>query len=290
MEIRVLRYFLAIIKEGGITQAANSLHLTQPTISRQIKELEEELGKQLFIRHKKGQIELTQEGLLLQNRAEEIIAMVDKTENDFRYLTDIIEGDVYIGGAESHIFRHIAIIAKQLQEQYPNVRYHLSSGNAEDITSLLDKGLLDFALIVHPRQLPHYHYQKLPSQDIWGVILPTTDPLAQKDSIALEDIQDLPLILSRQALTKTQSDNQLVNWLGNLNQLNIVTTFNLSYNALFMVEEGLGYLIGFDQLTYNPNLTFRPLDPLLTSDHYLVWKKDKVFSAAAQLFLEKLQG
>lgn len=133
--------------------------------------------------------------------------------------------------------------------------------------------LSQYALIVHTRQLPHYHYQKLPSHDIWGVILPTTDPLAQKDSTALEDIQHLPLILSRQVLTKTQSDNQLVNWLGDLNQLNIVTTFNLSYNALFMIEEGLGYLIGFDQLTYNPNLTFRPLEPLLTSDHYFVGKK-----------------
>ncbi|WP_161980729.1 LysR family transcriptional regulator [Streptococcus sp. S784/96/1] len=290
MDIRVLRYFLAIIKEGGITQAANSLHLTQPTISRQIKELEEELGKQLFIRHKKGQIELTQEGRLLQNRAEEIIAMVDKTENDFRYLTDKIEGDIYIGGAESYIFSHIATIAKQLQKEYPKIRYHLSSGNAEDMTALLDKGLLDFALVVHPRQLPHYHYQKLPSQDIWGIILPKTDKLAQKTSIRLEDIQTLPLIVSRQALTKTHSDNQLITWLGDLNQLTIITTFNLSYNALFMVEAGLGYMIGFDHLTYNPNLTFRPLDPLLTSDHYLVWKKGKVFSAAAQLFLEKLQG
>lgn len=288
MEIRVLRYFLAIIKEGGITQAANSLHITQPTISRQIKELEDELGKQLFIRHKKGQIELTQEGLMLQNRAEEIIAMVDKTESDFRYLSDMIEGDIYIGGAESQAFSHIAQLTKTIQSHYPKIYYHLSSGNAEDIMGLLDKGLLDFALVVHPRKLPRYHYAKMPYQDTWGLLMPTRDPLAQKKGITLEDIASLPLILSRQAITRTQSDSQLMTWLGDTDSLNIVATFNLGYNALHLVEAGLGYMISFDQLTHNPNLAFRPLEPLLTSDHYLVWKKDKVFSSAAQLFLEQL--
>lgn len=288
MEIRVLRYFLAIVKEGGITQAATSLYVSQPTISRQIKDLEKELGKQLFIRHKKGQIELTQEGLLLQNRAEEIISMVDKTENDFRYLTDIIEGDIYIGGGETQAFSKIANVAKSLNLKYPKLRYHLSSGNAEDIMAQIDKGLLDFAIVAHPKQSPRYHYLKLPYQDVWGVILPRTDNLSDKKSISFRDLQNKPLILSRQALQKTHSDNQLLDWLGETKNLDIVATFNLVFNALFLVEEGLGYMIAFNELTHKEDLTFRPLDPLLTSEHYLVWKKDKIFSAAAQVFVESL--
>lgn len=286
MEIRVLRYFLAIIKEGGITQAATSLYISQPTISRQIKDLEDELGKQLFIRHKKGQIELTQEGLLLQNRAEEIISMVDKTENDFRYLTDIIEGDIYIGGGETHAFSKIAKVAKMLNKKYPKLRYHLSSGNAEDIMGQIDKGLLDFAIIAHPKQSQRYNYLKLSYQDIWGVVLPKNDKLAEKKNIEIRDLQGKSLILSRQALQKTQSDNQLLDWLGETKNLNIIATFNLVFNALFLVEEGMGYMIAFDELTNKDNLTFRPLYPSLKSDHYLVWKKDKVLSAAAQLFID----
>lgn len=181
MEIRVLRYFLAVAREESITAAANFLHLTQPTLSRQIHDLEEELGQQLLIR-KSHRVLLTPEGMLLRKRAEEIIAMVDKTEAEFNSLENTISGDVYIGSGETQTIRHIAEIIRQLKEEYPAIHYHIHSGNAQDITDRLDKGLLDFGVLIQPADIAKYDSLHLPGKDVWGVIMRKDSPLAAKDA------------------------------------------------------------------------------------------------------------
>lgn len=291
MEIRVLKYFLVVAREGSITKAANSLHLTQPTLSRQLKDFENELGQKLFIRGSHN-ITLTQEGILLRKRAEEIIEMVDKTEAEFRSIKDIISGDIYIGGGETESIKYIAEIIKGLQSEYPNIKYHIYSGNAEDVTERLDKGLLDFGVLIQPKDLSKYDYVTLPSKDVWGVIMRKDSPLANKNEIKINDLLSLPLICSRQNINNF-TQNEYFNWFGdNLKKLNIVATYNLIYNASLMVEAGIGYAIGLDKLVNISNessLCFRPLSPKLESGLDIVWKKNQIFSPAAKLFLEKIK-
>ena len=170
MEFRVLRYFLTVAREGNITRAADFLHVTQPTLSRQLKDLEQELGKKLFIRSSHSII-LTDEGMLLRNRAEEIVNMMDKLEAEFSSMEETIGGDVYIGGGETEAMKHIARVAKDVQVRYPNIRYHLYSGNEEDITERLDKGLLDFGILIQPADISKYNYINIPAKDVWGVVM-----------------------------------------------------------------------------------------------------------------------
>lgn len=291
MEIRVLRYFLTVAREGNITAAANYLHLTQPTLSRQIKDLEDELGQQLLIR-KSRRVILTPEGMLLRKRAEEIISMVDKTEAEFSSMDNTISGDIYIGGGETQAIKLIANIMKELSNEYPGIRYHLYSGNAPDVTDRLDKGLLDFGLLIQPADLTKYDYLNLPEKDSWGVIMRQDSPLAEKEYIEKEDLLKLPLICSRQVVQLKGYGNQFAEWFGeDYKKLNIVTTFNLIYNATIMVETGLGYAITIDKLinTKDSSLCFRPLKPKLESRLNIIWKKYQVFSPAAELFLQRLR-
>ena len=292
MEIRVLRYFLAIAREGSITNAANSLHVTAPTLSRQIKDLEEELGQKLFIR-RSHHMALTAEGMILRKRAEEIISMVDKTEAEFLSMENMVSGDIYIGSGETEAIKLIAQIAKELREVYPGIRYHLHSGNAQDVTERLDKGLLDFGILIQPADLSKYDYLDLPAKDRWGVAMRRDSPLAQKDSICKEDLLDLPLLCSRQAVERGVGANEFCQWFGDdFEKLNIVTTFNLVYNAAIMVEAGVGYAITIDKLVNtaeHSSLCFLPLTPRLESGLNIVWKKYQVFSTAAELFLERLK-
>ncbi len=292
MEIRVLRYFLAIAREGSITNAANSLHVTAPTLSRQIKDLEEELGQKLFIR-RSHHMALTAEGMILRKRAEEIISMVDKTEAEFLTMENMVSGDIYIGSGETEAIKLIAQIAKELREVYPGIRYHVHSGNAQDVTERLDKGLLDFGILIQPADLSKYDYLDLPAKDRWGVAMRRDSPLAQKDSICKEDLLDLPLLCSRQAVERGVGANEFCQWFGDdFEKLNIVTTFNLVYNAAIMVEAGVGYAITIDKLVNtaeHSSLCFRPLTPRLESGLNIVWKKYQVFSTAAELFLERLK-
>ena len=292
MEIRVLRYFLAIAREGSITNAANSLHVTAPTLSRQIKDLEEELGQKLFIR-RSHHMALTAEGMILRKRAEEIISMVDKTEAEFLSMENMVSGDIYIGSGETEAIKLIAQIAKELREVYPGIRYHLHSGNAQDVTERLDKGLLDFGILIQPADLSKYDYLDLPAKDRWGVAMRRDSPLAQKDSICKEDLLDLPLLCSRQAVERGVGANEFCQWFGDdFEKLNIVTTFNLVYNAAIMVEAGVGYAITIDKLVNtaeHSSLCFRPLTPRLETGLNIVWKKYQVFSTAAELFLERLK-
>ncbi len=288
-----MRYFLTVAREGNITKAADVLHVTQPTLSRQLKDLEQELGKKLFIRSSHSII-LTDEGMLLRNRAEEIVNMVDKLEAEFRSMEETIGGDIYIGGGETEAMKHIARVAKDVQLRYPNIRYHLYSGNEEDITERLDKGLLDFGILIQPADISKYNYLNIPAKDVWGVVMRRDSPLALKESIQAADLLNAPLICSRQAMKQTFSKNEFSDWFGeDFHKLNIVTTYNLAYNAAIMVEEGIGYAITLDKIvntSTNSNLCFRPLQPRLESGLNIVWKKHHVLSAAADAFLKELQG
>ena len=292
MELRVLKYFLTVAREGSITGAANSLHLTQPTLTRQIQELEKELGQKLFVRGK-YKVTLTPEGMILRNRAQEIVDMVEKTEAEFQAISDTISGDVYIGGGESDCMKHIAEIIKEIQTEYPAIKFHLFSGNAEDVTEKLDKGLLDFGVLIQPVDLSKYDNLPLPDKDIWGVVMKKDSPLAKKEYIELEDLRGLPLINSRQAMRKTSSKNEFIEWFrGEFDNLNTVATINLVYNAAVMVKAGVGYAITLDKLvntSEESELCFRPLKPKLESGLDIVWKKYRVFSPAAKIFLDKLK-
>ena len=292
MEIRVLRYFLTVAREGSITRAANFLHLTQPTLSRQLQDLEKELGQKLFIRGSHN-ISLTPEGMILRKRAEEIVDMVDKTESVFRSISDTVSGDIYIGGGETESMKYIAEVIKDMREEYPAIKYHLYSGNAEDVTERLDKGLLDSGILIQPTDLSKYEYITLPSKDVWGVLMKKDSALALKKEIKLDDLYDLPLICSRQVVRRTSVKNDFLEWFGgNFEKMNVAATYNLVYNARIMVEEGIGYALTLDKLVntmHTSNIAFRPLSPKLESGLDIVWKKYQIFSPAANLFLSKLR-
>ena len=292
MELRVLRYFLTIAREGSITNAVNVLHVTQPRLSRQIHDLEEELGQRLFVRGSRN-MSLTAEGMILRKRAEEIISMVDKTEAEFHSMSNVVSGDIYIGGGETEAVKLIAQIVCELRTAYPEIHYHLYSGNAEDVTERLDKGLLDFGLLIQPADISKYDYFNIPTRDTWGVIMRKDIPLAKKETIRKEDLLNVPLICSRQVISEERHRNEFAEWFGeDFDKLDIVTTFNLVYNAAIMVEAGVGYAITIDKIantTESSSLCFRPLEPQLDSGLNIIWKKDQVFSAAAALFFKKLR-
>lgn len=292
MEIRVLRYFIAIAREESITGAANSLHITQPTLSRQIKDLEDKLGQKLFVRGS-HRISLTAEGMLLRKRAEEIISLVDKTQQEFFSMKGNLSGDIYIGGGETEAMNYVASVCHELQNDYPDIHYHLYSGNAEDVTERLDKGLLDFGLLIQPTDITKYDYLHIPAKDSWGVIMLKDSPLAQKSEINVHDLANLPLIFSRQVLQSRMETNELAKWFGDeWKNLHIVTTFNLVYNAAVMAKQGIGYVVTLDKLADTSDsspLCFRPLSPKIESGLDIVWKKYQIFSPVAELFLNKLK-
>jgi len=287
MEIRVLRYFLEIARAGNMTRAAETLHVSQPTLSKQIKDLEEELGKKLFIR-KSTSLSLTDEGMLLRKRAEDILDMVDKTTDEFKALDEITGGEVHIGCAESYQIKYLAQAIHSFKKKYPLFRYHLTSGNTEQVTERLDRGLIDFAVIVEPPNLSRYNYLELPESDIWGLIMKNDDPLARKNTICFEDLADLDLICSEQGMKF-----DIARWCGEkADTLNLTGTLNLSYNGSVFVKEGLGYMLTFDKLIKTDSesgLCFRPLEPVLETKMYVIWKKYQVFTPIAELLLDELK-
>lgn len=291
--MRTLRYFLAIAREGSITNAANQLHITQPTLSRQMKDLEDDLGQKLFER-KSHSISLTKEGFILRRRAEEIVAMVDKTEEEFQSMEDSIAGDIYIGGGETEAISYISEVISELRQEYPDIRYHLHSGNETDVTEKIERGLLDFGVLVQPADLSKYDCIHLPAVDIWGVVMRKDAPLAQKSTVTKYDLLDLPLIMSRQVIVDKKEGNDFIEWFGeDFEKLNIVTTFNLMYNAAIMVRTGIGFAVGLDGIVNTSSeseLCFRPLDPQMTAGLDVIWKKYQTFSPAAELFLKKLKA
>ncbi len=288
MELRVLRYFLEVAREENITAAAEALHITQPTLSKQLMELEDEIGKKLFIRGKR-RITLTEDGILLRKRASEIIELVEKTESELKKSDEIIVGDVYIGAAETDAMKDIAKICTNLQKKYPHIHYHLFSGNSEDVIEKLDKGLIDFGILFEPSDIKKYNYIKLPAYNTWGLLMRKDSPLATLTNITPDTLLNVPLICSKQAL----DNNELAGWFGyNIEKLNIVATYNLIYNASFFVEEGFGSALTLDKLvsmTEDNNLCFKPLTPNLKTNLVMVWKKYQVFSKASETFLNELQ-
>ncbi len=290
MELRVLRYFLAVAREESIVKAAEALHITQPTLSRQLMDLEEELGAKLLSRgNRNRKIALTDEGMLLRKRAEEIVELADRTQAEFASTDEVISGDVYIGGGETDAMRIIARAALDLQRKYPYIRLHLHSGNADDITERIDKGLLDFGIFIGPANMEKYDYIGLPVADVWGLLMRKDSPLAKKTNIKAKDMEGLPLITSRQSLF----ENQISGWSGGrIETPNIIATYNLLFNASIMVDEGCGYALCLDRLantTGESNLCFRPLEPRLEANISIAWKKYQIFSKAAGKFLERLQ-
>lgn len=288
MELRVLQYFLTVAREQSVSGAAEYLHLTQPTLSRQLKDLEEELGKQLFIRGNR-KITLTDEGMILRKRAEEILKLVQKTEHEITLNDKSVAGDIHIGAGETDAIRILAKATKQLQEKHPKICINISSGDATDVTEDLDKGLIDFGILFEQKDLSKYNYLKIPPKDTWGVLMRKDAPLAQKSSILPEDLWDKPLIISRQH----RESSALAMWLGkNEAELNIVATYSLLYNGSILVDEGIGYAITLDKIinTQGSDLCFKPLTPTLQAGLCIVWKKYQKLSKAAELFLHTLQN
>ncbi|MCM1136038.1 MAG: LysR family transcriptional regulator [Clostridium sp.] len=288
MDIRVLQYFLAVAREESISKAADTLHMTQPPLSRQLKELEEELGKQLFIRGSK-KITLTEDGMLLRRRAEELVDLMEKTKAELTSSTENISGDVYIGCGETEAVSFLAQAAKKLQENHPLIHYHIYSGDAERVMEKLDNGLIDFGILVGQADISKYDYIKFPIKDTWGVLMRQDSPLAEKDTIQAEDLWDKPLILSHQ----TSANSEMLSFLkADRSKLNITATYDLVYNAAQFVKKGFGYVITLDKLintTGDSFLCFKPLFPPLQAELCIVWKKYPVFSRASGVFLKQLR-
>lgn len=288
MDIKALQYFLAVAREESITGAAESLHMTQPPLSRQLKDLEDKLGKQLLVRGKR-KITLTEDGMFLRKRAEEIVELFEKTKSEMMSNDEMISGDIYIGGGETEGIRLIARVTNSLRKDYPHIHFHLHSGNADDVTERLDRGLLDFGIFIEPADMRKYDFIKLPTTDIWGVLMRKDSPLATNKTMRPDDLFGLPIICSNQGMVK----NEISGWLGGeYEKLNIVATYNLLFNASIMVEEGNGYALCLDKIiktTGDSALCFRPLEPKLEVGLAIVWKKYKVFSKAAEKFLMRLQ-
>lgn len=286
MEIRILKYFLEIAREENMTRAAERLHISQPSLSKQMKELESELGKKLFVRSNYS-IHLTDEGMLLRKRVEDLLVLVDKITNEFKTMDDISGGDIYIGCAESYLIKYLAKSVKELNSHYPNIRYHITSGGTEQVTERIDKGLLDIAFIVEPPNLIKYSYLEVPEQDEWGILMRKDCPLAKKEAICIDDLFDYPLFCSEQSL-----QNDIPRWCGDkINNLNFIANFNLANNGVVFVREGLGVFFSFDKLVEcnsASDICFRPLTPKLYTKMYVIWKKYQVFTPIAQLLLDEI--
>ena len=287
MEIRTLRYFLAVAHEENMTRAADLLHVTQPTLSKQLKALEEELGKKLFVRHSFS-IELTDEGVLLKARAEDLVRMADKIEQEFVSLDDITGGDLYLGLAESEQIRYLAREIRTLKNQLPNLHYHITSGDTEQVIEKLNKGILDFAVLAETPDPARYESIPFPVNDVWGLVVREDSPLAKKKKIRVKDLYGLPLFCSEQSWR-----NEIPVWAKeNMDKLTLEGSFRLSYNASMFVKEGLGCLLTFKGLidtSESSGLVFRPLDPLCETVLYLTWNRYQSFTPAAERFLSQVK-
>ncbi len=288
MEFRVLKYFLAIAREQSISGAAESLHISQPTLSRQIRDMEDELGKTLFIRGSHT-ITLTEEGMILRKRAEEMVELMQRTENEIALSDQGIAGDICIAAGETDNIRIIANVIKKLEIDYPLIKYQFLSGNSTFVTEQLDKGLADFGLIFMKANADKYEVLPISAKDTWGVLMKKNSPLAKKDFVTPADLIDKPLIISRES----DKNAPMREWFGcDIRSLNIKATYNLALNASILVDEGIGYAICFDKLfnvSGKSRLCFRPMSPALDIPMFLIWKKYQPLTKAASKFLEKLK-
>lgn len=288
MEFRELRYFLGVAKEKNITKAAELLNTTQPNLTRQMKNLEWEIGKPLFIRGKR-QLLLTDAGRLLQKRAQEILELYRRTQKELLSSPSDIEGEVAVGSAESYSLKIIARAVRTMQEKHPRIRVLITSGDAPDTVGKLDKGLLDFAVLIESADLSAYDSLPLNRSDRWGVLVGKDDPLTERESVTKEDLLNRPLICSKQSLEERLVERFFQR---PLSQLNIKAVYNLIYNAALLTEEGVGCALTLENLVHTGSaspLRFIPLEPPLLSPLYLVWKKFSILSPAAAAFLDELK-
>lgn len=287
MEIRVLRYFLETAREENMTRAAERLFISQPTMSKQLKELENELGVKLFKRSNYN-IKLTEAGMLLRERAEDILSLVDKTLEEFKSLDNLNSGDIYVGAPESEAMEQFALVVSDLQKRYPGIRCNIYSGNMQDVCEKLDKGLLDFAIVMNYVDLKKYNYLPMQTEDTWGVILRRDDPLAENEAFTISMLKELPLICSRQWV-----DYELPQWFGSdTNDVNITATYNLPYNGAVMAKAGIGYAMMLDKLVQtdeNSELIFRPLLDVPKAEMYIIWRKYQAFTPVSQLLVKALR-
>ena len=288
MDLRLLEYFLAVAKVGNITKAAQQLHVTQPTISRQLADLEELLGVTLLVRGKR-RITLTEAGVLFQQRAEEILALMNKTRRDLADQNDLVGGVVALGCVESSASRMLPEILKAFSTLHPKVQYELYSADGDDIREKLDRGELDFGILLEPVEAAKYDSIRLPYQEIWGLVLPAGEPLAQKETIGKEDLLSLPLILPRREIVQ----EEIAGWFGvTRSQLNLFAGHNLINNAALLAEAGLGYPVcvqGSFEIGGGQGLCFRPFAPTRTTGHVMAWKKNRILHSAAEQFRSYVQ-
>lgn len=287
MEIRELRYFLAVAREENITRAAESLHIAQPSLSKQMMELEKKLGKQLLIRGKR-KITLTEDGIILRKRAEEIIGLVDKTEQEMSYDSKVLAGDIYIGGCASD---SIVSAAAKVREKYPEIRFYFYNDDAIDVAERLNHGSLDFAVMLDPIDNEKYDFISLNDVSEWGILADKKDSLSNKTTVDKEDIKRLPLIIHQ----RIGLQNEIAHWAGIASEdLNIAATYNVVHgNPIPFVKHGLGYFLSTKDLLVplpEREVCFLPLQPKLSTKLSLVWKRHAMFSKAAEVFVDRLKN
>jgi len=289
MEFRVLRYFLTVAREENITRAAELLFITQPTLSRQLQQLEEQLGTQLIVRGKR-KIVLTEAGMLLRHRAKEIVSLVEKTEDELQEYSTKINGQVFIGIPESAAGQQIIELLKGFQDRFPEATYDIYTGTADMVKERMDKGLIDIGLLIEPADIEKYDYIPMKQKEKWGILLPKDAPLAAQENVILKDIRDAPLLISK----RYKRVKQLSEWFGkDIERLNIVATFNLTTNASIMVKNNMGYatVVGGSFLGESENsICFRPLFPEVYSNSILAWRKYQVFSPTVTKFIEHVKN
>lgn len=288
MEIRVLRYFLAVVREGGINRAAEVLHITQPTLSRQLAQLEDEIGVKLFHRGAR-KITLTNEGILLRRRAEEILNLVDRTEKELVEQEEMVEGRIVIGCGELAAVEVLSEVIASFHKKYPLVSYDIFTANADLVKEQMEKGLVDIGVLLEPIDMEKFDFIRLAGKERWIVLMRPDDSLARKEAISAKDLENLPLVLPR----RTNVQNELANWLGDSFQSEkVLFTSNLSTNGALMVQKGLAYSIAIEgsvPFLDEEKITYRPLYPELTASSVLVWKKQQPFSIAAGKFIEYMK-
>lgn len=288
MDIRVLKYFLTVVREENITRAADILHITQPTLSRQLSKLEEDLGVQLFLRGKKG-IALTNEGILFRRRASEIVELADKAERELSESEQLIDGEIAVGCGELESVKLITKLFMSFKEKHPNVHLDLYTGNADQIKQRIDNGVTDIGILLEPVEIEKYDFIRLNIKENWVVLMRADDLLAEKEYVTAQELSKLPLIM-----TKRQSiRNEIESWFrGYMDELNIVASSNLSTNASVLVEQGLGYALiieGSMPFLDKSKVTYRPLYPERITTSVLAWKKHQPFSLAVTKFIEHIQ-
>ena len=281
MELRVLNYFLAIAREENFTKAAQQLHITQPTLSRQIAQLEEELGVDLFVRSNHNII-LTEDGMILKRRAQEILSLADKTKRDFLHKDENLEGVISIGSGEFLSTRCLTDCIAQFRRKHPLVRYEFYSGNAGNIRDQIERGLLDIGLMSEPIDIRKYEFISMPIKEEWGAFVREDSPLIDKDFIAPQDLVDIPLILPLGDF----AESHIGKWFGEyISQIDVIAKGNLLYNEAMMAQSNIGAVIGIRLKSNYDRLRFIPLNPSLKIDTALAWKKEQIFSAATTAFI-----